>query len=161
MKYKISVFCDTSFFVRLLDKNDALCTNAKGYFRYFTENKFNLMISTIAIAEYCIRGNYDDLPVKKLLTVTYDLDHALRTSEFARIAFQARQNNKLQVNDRNIIPNDTKLFAQADCAKADYYITSDSKSVKVYNAIKEKTDIKFQFIDLNTPYNQTFGVLDL
>lgn len=41
------VFCDTSFFIRLLDKNDPLHSNARGYFRYFTENDYELLISTI------------------------------------------------------------------------------------------------------------------
>lgn len=162
MKSKITtIFCDTSFFIRLLDENSPLYNNAVRYFRYFVENKFDLIISTIAIAEYCTHGNYKALPMDKLRYVTFNLNHAIRTSEFAKIVFQERKGNKLQVSDRNIIPNDTKLFAQADCEKVDYYISSDRECIKIYNKIKGNTGIKFQFIDLNTPYNQTFGVLDL
>lgn len=63
---------------------------------------------------------------------------------------------------RKIIPNDAKLFAQADCEKTvEYYLTSDTRSFKVYNAIKNKTNPKFQFLDLNIPHHQAFGVLDL
>jgi predicted nucleic acid-binding protein len=38
------VFCDTSFFIRLLNEGDALHQNAKAYFRYFLEKKAVLMI---------------------------------------------------------------------------------------------------------------------
>lgn len=60
------VFCDTSFFIRLLDKADVLHSNAKGYFKYFTENDFQLFISTIAIAEYCVGGDVHELPLRNL-----------------------------------------------------------------------------------------------
>ena len=134
MKIRESVFCDTSFFIRLLDKNDPLHGNARGYFRYFTENGFPLLISTIAIAEYCVRGKIIDLPLRNLQIVPFNLDHALRTGEFAKVIFKNRSN--LDLNQRRIIPNDTKLFAQADT----------EKSVLHY---------------LNTPYHIQFGLLNL
>ena len=69
---------------------------------------------------------------------------------------------KLKLKERNIIPNDTKLFAQADTEKIiEFYLSSDTESSKIYNLLKQESNPKFQFIDLNTPYNQTFGILDL
>ena len=86
------VFCDTSFFIRLLDKNDQLHANAKDYFRYFTENDFDLFISTIAIAEYCVGGSINELPLKNLQIIPFNLNHSQRTGEFARIVFQSKKN---------------------------------------------------------------------
>lgn len=118
------------------------------------------MISTISIAEYCVGGDVHELPLKNLQLIPFNLDHAKRTGEFAKIVFQYK--NKLQLKERNIIPNDTKLFAQADTEIAiEFYLSSDSESLKIYKLIKEHTNPKFQFIDLNIPYSQTFGVLDL
>ncbi len=72
------------------------------------------------------------------------------------------KNGKIDVSNRNIIPNDTKLFAQADCEKSiEFYLSSDSESLKIYSILKQETTPKFQFIDLNIPYNETFGLLDL
>jgi len=35
---------------------------------------------------------------------------------------------------RNIIPNDSKLFAQADCENAvNFYLSTDSESLEIYN----------------------------
>lgn len=117
------VFCDTSFFIRLLDKTDKLHNNAKGYFKYFTENDFELFVSTIAIAEYCVGGDIHELPLRNLQIVPFNLDHSKQTGEFAKIIF--RRKGKLKLKERNIIPNDTKLFAQADIEKAaEFYLSS-------------------------------------
>lgn len=154
-----SVLLDTSFFLRFLNDESPLYKNADNYFRYFIEHEITMMISTISIAEYCVGGDIHELPLKNLQIVPFNLDHSKRTGEFAKIVFQNKA--KLKLNERNIIPNDTKLFAQSDCEKSvEFYLSSDTESLKIYNLLKEHTNPKFQFIDLNTPYNETFGVLD-
>lgn len=154
-----SVLLDTSFFLRFLNDENPLYKNADNYFRYFIQHEITMMISTISIAEYCVGGDIHELPLKNLQIVPFNLDHSKRTGEFAKIVFQNK--GKLKLNERNIIPNDTKLFAQADCEKSvTYYLSSDTESLKIYNLLKEHTNPKFQFIDLNTPYNETFGILD-
>ncbi len=90
-----SVFLDTSFFIRLLDKTEKLHTNAKGYFKYFLEHDFEMVISTIAIAEYCVGGDVHELPLINLQIVPFNLDHAKRTGEFAKIAFDAKKKKAL------------------------------------------------------------------
>ncbi len=159
MKLK-GVLCDTSFFIRLLDKNDPLHGNAKGYFRFFLENNYELFISTIAISEYCVRGSIDELPLQNLQIVPFNFDHALRASEFARIAFESK--GDLNLKERKIIPNDTKLFAQADKnGSVIAYISSDKESLKIYNLLKSAISVNFDFIDLTVPYDESFGILDL
>lgn len=118
------------------------------------------MISTISVAEYCVGGDINELPLRNLQIVPFNLDHSKRTGEFAKTVFQNK--NSLKLKERNIIPNDTKLFAQADIERAiEFYLSSDTESLKIYNLLKEKTNQKFQFIDLHTPHNETFGLLDL
>lgn len=154
-----SVLLDTSFFLRFLNDESPLYKNADNYFRYFIQREITMMISTISIAEYCVGGDIHELPLKNLQIVPFNFDHAKRTGEFARIIFQNK--GKLKLNERNIIPNDTKLFAQADCEKSvEFYLSSDTESLKIYNLLKEHTNPKFQFINLNTPYNETFGIFD-
>ena len=155
-----SVLLDTSFFLRFLNDQDPLFNNADGYFRYFIQKEIGMMISTISIAEYCVGGDVHELPLRNLQIVPFNLDHSKRTGVFAKIVFQNK--NKLKLQERNIIPNDTKLFAQADSEKTiEFYLSSDTESLKIYNLLKQETNPKFQFIDLNTPYNETFGLLDL
>lgn len=155
-----AVLLDTSFFLRFLNESDPLFKNADGYFRYFLQKEIIMMISTICIAEYCVGGDVHELPLRNLQIVPFNLDHSKRTGEFAKIVFQNK--GKLKLKERNIIPNDTKIFAQADCEKAvEFYLSSDTESNKIYNLLRQEAAPKFQFIDLNTPYNETFGLLDL
>lgn len=155
-----SVLLDTSFFLRFLNESDPLFKNADGYFRYFIKEEITMMISTISIAEYCVGGDIHELPLRNLQIIPFNLDHSKRTGEFARIVFHNK--GKLKLNERNIIPNDTKLFSQADCEKSvEFYVSSDSESFKIYNLLTIESNPKFQFIDLKVPHHEIFGLLNL
>jgi hypothetical protein len=157
-----AVLLDTSFFIRFLNDEDSLFKNAERYYKYFLEKEITMLISTISIAEYCVGGDVSELPLKNLQILPFNLNHAKRAGEFAKIVFEAKSNKKINIEKRNIIPNDTKLFAQADCEKSiEFYLSSDLESLKIYNLLKQETSLKFQFIDLKTPYNETFGLLDI
>lgn len=159
MRHK-AVLLDTSFFIRFLNDTDTLFEKADGYFRYFLQKEITMMISTISIAEYCVGGDVQELPLRNLQIVPFNLDHAERTGEFAKIVFQNK--GTLKLKERNLIPNDTKLFAQADCEKTiEFYLSSDRESLKIYNLLKREITLNFQFIDLNVPHNETFGRLNI
>jgi hypothetical protein len=150
-----AILLDTSFFLRFLNDTDPLFKNADSYFRYFLQNEITMMISTVSVAEYCVGGSLDELPLRNLQIVPFNLDHAQKTGEFAKIAFQNK--GKLKLKERNIIPNDTKLFAQADSEKTvEFYLSSDKESLKIYNLLKLKTSINFNFLDLNKPFTELF-----
>lgn len=108
---KHSVLLDTSFFIRLLNDEDPLHSNAVGYFKYFLENEIALKVSTISIAEYCVLGRLQDLPLKNVQIAPFNLKDAEKTGEFAKIIFSQNKINVEQLSPRAIIPNDSKLFA--------------------------------------------------
>ena len=66
-----SVLLDTSFFLRFLNDADPLFRNADGYFRYFLHKEITMMISTISIAEYCVGGDINELPLRNLQIVDF------------------------------------------------------------------------------------------
>ena len=101
---KRSVLLDTSFFVRLLNDEDPLHNNAKGYFRYFLENEIILKVSTISIAEYCVKGKIDELPLRNIQIIPFNLDQAKRTGEFAGVIFEETKIDKEKLSPRAIIP---------------------------------------------------------
>lgn len=155
-----AVLLDTSFFLRFLNDNDPLFKNADDYFRYFLRNEIRLMISTISIAEYCAGGDVHELPLRNLQILPFNFDHSKRAGEFGKIVF--RNKNTLKIKERNIIPNDTKLFAQADRERSiEFYLSSDRESIKIFRLLKLEEAPAFNFIDLNIPCNETFGMLDL
>ena len=154
------VLLDTSFFLRFLNDEDPLCENANSYFKFFIQKGLDMVISTISIAEYCVGGSIAELPLRNLQILPFNFDHSKRTGEFARIVFQHKK--KLRLRERAVIPNDSKLFAQADAENGiRYYLSSDTESVKIYQLIKSKVKTKFQFIDLKIPCHETFGLLNL
>lgn len=159
---KHSVLLDTSFFIRLLNDEDSLHSNAKGYFRYFLENEIVLKVSTISIAEYCVKGKVDELPLRNIQIIPFNLDQAKKTGEFAEAIFEENKISKDKLSPRAIIPNDSKLFSQADIDKSiTHFVTSDSRSKNTFSALRRHINPKFEIIDISRPYNETFGILDL
>ena len=123
----MSVLLDTSFFARLLNDEDILHTNAKGYFEYFLKKNITLKVSTISIAEYCVKGKVEELPLENLQIVPLNVDHATKTGAFARAIFEENGRSIDKLSPRDIIPNDAKLFAQANLDDSiTHFVTSDS-----------------------------------
>jgi len=159
---KHSVLLDTSFFIRLLNDEDLLHKNAVGYFKYFLENEICLKVSTISIAEYCVLGKLDDLPLNNIQILPFNLKEAERTGEFAKIIFFENKISMAKLFPRAIIPNDSKLFAQADLDKTiTHFVTSDIRSKKTLMMLKNGINPKFDIISIEIPFTQTFGILDL
>ena len=139
------VFCDTGFMIRLLDKTSDLHENALGYFRYFLENDFLIRMSTIAVAEFCVKDQIEHLPLQQILLSPFNAIHANITGECARILYSAKAKGVLEVNARVLIQNDVKLLVQAECESAEYYLTSDSRSKRMYDVLKENNKLSFDY----------------
>jgi len=155
-----SVLLDTSFFVYLLNSDDPLHENTKGYYKYFIKEGIEMKISTISIAEFCVKADITDLPLKTLKILPFNYDHAQRAGEFARIVFENRAKQRLDIHPRILIPNDTNLFAQADSESTiDAFVTSDERAFSIIDLLRTTANARFFCINLRTPYNQTFGVL--
>lgn len=156
------VLLDTSFFIRLLNVEDPLHANAKGYFRYFLEHDFTIKISTIAIAEYCVRGDVCELPLKNMLVVPFNFDHAQRAGKMIAEVYAEKKRRGAIITPRVVVPNDTKMFAQADVeSDVNFYGTADVECKKIYDMIMSaEGKLSFSFIDITIPYNIYFGELN-
>lgn len=157
-----SVLLDTSFLIRLLSKNDHLHQNAEDYYRYFLEKEIPMYISTITVAEYCVNGDISELPLRSVRIIPFNIQHAPIAGGFANILYSARKTNDISVDNRLIIPNDVKLFAQAECTPdVKYFVTSDTKSSKLIDKISEKNVVSFEHMDIHEPYTLNFGILPM
>jgi hypothetical protein len=144
----------------LLNNEDPLHINAVGYFKYFLENEITLKVSTILIAEYCVLGSLEELPLRNLQIIPFNLNHAQRTGEFARLLFEQKGISREELKPRAIIPNDSKLFAQADLDKSiSHFVTSDVRSKTVLQHLKAVASPKFEIISIDIPFHETFGIL--
>ncbi len=154
------VFCDTGFFIRLVGEIGKLHDSTLAYFKYFLDNRYILRMSTISIAEFCVKDTIQHLPLRNIIISPFNAYSAVYTGGCAEILLKEKSKGARVANDRVIILNDVKIMAQAQCDKADYYITSDTKSKRMYDVLKRSGKVTYQFIDIHDPYDKVFGCLD-
>lgn len=157
-----SVLLDTSFLIRLLKKEDPLHENAKGYFKYFVEQGVGMYISTISVSEYCVKGAFEDIPFRYCRIIPFNIQHAPLAGKYAAAIFASKDNDWRNSGGRNIIPNDTKLFAQgAESSNINYFITSDSKSAGPIKLLQNEFGMELEHLDIHTPHFEKFGIINI
>ncbi len=159
---KLGVLFDTGFLIRLNQPQDPLHANARGYLRYLLEGDHRLYVSTIAPAEYAVRDKIENLPMRYFRVLPFNIDHAQKAGELAWNVFSKREQIPGDLTQRVIIPNDTKMFAQADVTtEITHYLTADQKCEVVYRLVNVAKTMRFQILSLRIPHHQAFGELDL
>ena len=152
------VLLDTSFHIRLLNDSDPLHKNVLGFYQYFLEKEIRLKCSTISVAEYCVKGRLEELPLKNLEIVPFNISHAVKAGKFASTVFAHK--NTLNLGNRLIIPNDNKLFAQAQTEKEiTKFATSDVECIKIYELLKQNFSLTFEIINIRNTYTRELGTL--
>lgn len=115
---------DTSFLIRLIKTDDSLHSNAKVWFRELLERKIPMYLSTIAMAEWCVKGSLDELPLRNMRVLPFNSDHAQQAGPLANSLLRLRE--KGESDERYIILNDVKFLAQAEATpEISHVITSD------------------------------------
>lgn len=161
-RMNLGVLCDTSFLVCLNRPSEALHGHARGYLKFLMAAQSPLYVSTIALAEYAVRDRIENLPMRYLRVLPFNIDHAQRAGEFANVVFSKRDQIPADASVRVIIPNDTKMFAQAGVSPAiTHYLTADQKCEKVLDVLKSNGGIGFELLPLRIPCHQAFGELNL
>jgi predicted nucleic acid-binding protein len=125
---------DTSFLIRLLLPAEALHIHARDYYKYFLEQLIPLFISTVSIAEYCVQGTLQELPLQQVQVLPFNMKDAENASQLMNILLNHK--GVIQALGRKVVINDVKLYAQANVsARIDAFVTADSEGRKMYNAI--------------------------
>ena len=159
MKGIKSVLVDSSFCIRLLKSDDDFHKNVVEYFEYFLENGIEIYLSTIVISEYAVIDDPDNLlSLNVFRLLEFDYADAKNAGKF----FAALKDDEdlRKSEDRKVIINDIKLFAQIHNRKIDAYITKDRKSLaKIIEPLGKSKKLKLTFIDLAIPLNDMLGRL--
>ena len=153
------IFFDTSFFIRLYKTDDPDNNNEKAYYRRFRERDSEFFLSTIVAAEFGTGADIKKLPYKYLTVLPFNLNHASRSSALARVAFENKKKGVIQLENRVVIPNDTKILAQAEEIGASLFIARDDNCKKVYTLMKDNGLLSFDYLDLRTPPAEFFSEL--
>lgn len=141
-----AVLLDSGFLIRLMNPDEPLHTAAMGWFRQFVEQGITCKVSTIALAEYGVKDDLSHLPMQYLQVLTFHYNHAERAAGFMRTILRVKRERGAVIQPRAVVPNDTKMFAQAS-TEADIlsFVSADSEARKVYDLL-ENPD--FGFIDI-------------
>lgn len=153
-----SILIDTSFCIRLLKSNDPLHQNAKDYFKYFLEQKIDIYLSSIVIAEYSVKDDANNLPLEFVKIIPFDFYDGKTAGEFHSILIENKQD--VSGIERNVIKDDCKLIAQIFNRKIDAYITKDRKSfAKIIKPIQNLKGFNLELLDLEIPFKDFKGEL--
>jgi hypothetical protein len=120
---------DTSFCIRLLDDSDALHANAIDYYKYFLAERINIHLSTIAVAEYAVGDDPDNLPLSKMRLEVFDYFDAKKAGQFHKL-IKGDKANIPQFN-RRIITNDVKILATIGAKNIDAIISKDLNTTRI------------------------------
>ena len=153
------VMMDTCFFIRMLNSEDPLHKNALEYYKSFLNHEYALRVSTIAVGEFCTKGKIESLPWKNVMPVPFNIKHAERAGAFMSLVYEEKKKRGASFGNRLIIPNDTKMFAQAEVESVQYYLTSDSESAKIYEILRRNGYVGFEFIDIHVQLSTRLGEL--
>ena len=137
---------DSGFLIRLMNPNEPLHRVALDLFKDYVSSGVTCMVSTVALAEYGVKGELRYLPTKYLQFLPFQYHHAEVAAMFMRRIIQVKQERGAEIKPRVIIPNDTKMFAQAS-AETDIYafVSADAEAKKVYELLE---DPGFEFVNI-------------
>ena len=141
-----AVLLDSGFLIRLMNPDEPLHQIALNLFRNFVNNGIVCKVSTIALAEYGVKGALRYLPTKYLQYVPFVYSHAEVASVFMRTILKVKVERGVAISPRVIIPNDTKMFAQAS-AEPDVFafVSADAEAKKVYDMLDNPN---FEFVNI-------------
>ena len=141
-----AVLLDSGFLIRLMNPNESLHQVALDLFKEYVTSGVVCKVSTIALAEYGVKGDLRFLPTRYLQYVPFVYSHAEVASVFMRTIIKVKQERGVVIAPRVIIPNDTKMFAQAS-AEPDVFafVSADAEAKKVYDMLDNPN---FEFVNI-------------
>lgn len=154
-----SVLLDNSFVTRLLKSDDEFHQHVVEYFEYFLEKNIVLYLSTIVISEYSAADDPDNLLALNCFQILeFDYGDAKIAGEyFASLKGDAELRGS---EDRKVIVNDLKLFAQIKNRHIDAFITKDRKAlVQMIEPLRKNRGLDFEYLDLTIPLKDKLNKL--
>lgn len=121
-----SVLLDTSFLISFSDPHRAHHAAAVRYYKECVLRQIPMYLSTIVISEFQVKQAINDLPLRNLVVLPFNIDHAMRCG------LMIRQIPRDAGDDRVRVKDDFKLLAQCDCESISHLLTEDASTLDKY-----------------------------
>ncbi len=121
-----AVLLDTSFLITLADPRRDRHAVAKQYFHYFLSVRMPMVISSIVVAEFCVRQPLATLPLEQLILLPFTHEDAEVAASFDFKTFKGGE------KDRQSLKDDLKIIGHAHARKIGYVITDDAETMFAY-----------------------------
>lgn len=121
-----SVLLDTSFLITFADPTRSNHETADKYFRECVLRRIPMYLSTIAISEFEVKQRITDLPLRNLIVLPFNIEHAIQCGRL--FSSTGRDSG----DDRVGFKDDLKLMAQCDVEGISHVLTEDVKTLKKY-----------------------------
>ena len=122
----IAFLVDTSFLISLADPARPHHDAAALYFREALRRGAPLYLSAIAASEFQVKQAVTDLPLRNLIVLPFNFDHAMTAG------LLMRQLDRDAHDRRDVVKDDIKLIAQAVCESVSHVLTEDKQTLAKY-----------------------------
>lgn len=122
------VSLDTSFLISLTDPERVHHTVAVEYFRHCTTANIPMYVSVLAAGEYEVGQSVQDLPLKHLRILEFNLVHAVRGAAFRRWLRDSPVSPHPD-DRRPVVVNDLNILAQAEEEAVNVLLTEDENTL--------------------------------
>lgn len=121
-----SALLDTSFLITFSDPNRPFHTVAHQYFRECVRRSIPMYLSTIVISEFEVRQRVTDLPLRNLVILPFNIEHAVQCGKlFSSISRDPG-------DDRVVFKDDMKIIGQCDAEGISHIMTEDTNTLAKY-----------------------------
>jgi hypothetical protein len=123
-----SALLDTSFLITLASSSRPHHTAAQRYFKECVLRRVPMYLSTIVMAEFQVKQSVGDLPLRNLIVLPFNADHAIRCGQLIEQTVRERDGPE----DRVRVKDDFKLIAQCHLEGISHVLSEDANTLVKY-----------------------------
>jgi predicted nucleic acid-binding protein len=120
------ILLDTSFLITFANPARPQHAVARSYFRECLKRQIPIYLSTIAISEFQVKQSISDLPLRNLIVLPFNVDHARSCGHLIRQISRDAGDDRVRVKD------DFKLIAQCACEGISHILSEDKSTLLKY-----------------------------
>jgi|SRR5690554_434833 len=147
-----SVLLDTSFLISLMDDTRPNHLKAKEFYKHFIENNYPMILSSIVTSEFSIKQSIEDLPLKNLRPLPFNIPDSHHISILFEDKFKNYKEGRVAVKD------DFKIVSQCSFNKINYLITEDYDFSKLISKLNKEGVIKVKSLFLPDGHEKALGI---